>query len=324
MLFNETQPAMKLGAKILPTEILGAGLTVYGNVYYVDADNGSDSNVGTSPSTAVKTVSKAYGLTTTNHDDVIVLSTNAVHTLTEMLDISKSRVHFVGDPYGRLYGQRARLYMGITTASTDVFLMKNTGVGNTFTGIKFWSDNTSAYTVATVGEGGEYACYRNCEFYNSTLLNSNTRAELVLNGDSPQFFNCTFGSLADLVVGNVVRPAVLMTKETVGTGLVSRDVLFDGCKFWKKAGGVNTSFIKIAASADLERGMEIKDCSFIASVLGALPATAITSATLTNGYVMLSGSTVAFNCTAIGTATGIISGLSARVAAAIIGIQSTN
>ena len=324
MLFNETQPALKIGAKILPNEILGAGMTVYGNVFYVDADNGSDSNIGTSPTTAFKTIAKGYASTVSNHDDVIVLSTNAVHTVTEMLDVSKNRVHFIGDCYGRLYGQRARIYMGVTTASTDVFMVKNTGVGNTFTGIKFWSDNTSAYTVATVGEGGEYACYRNCEFYNSTLLNSNTRAELVLNGDSTQFFNCTFGSLADAVVGNVVRPAVLMTASTVGTGLVSRDVLFDGCKFWKKAGGVNTSFIKIVATGDLERGMEVKDCTFVASVLGSVPATAITSATLTNGYVMLTGSTVAMNCTATGTATGIFSGLPARVAAAIIGIQSIN
>ena len=313
------------GLSSMGMPLTGGGLpATRGKYIYVDADYGSDANDGTSWDTPYKTVAQGYSAARTNMDDVIVLSTNAVHTLTAMLDVSKNRVHFVGDVYGRVYGQRARLYMGITTASTDVFMVKNTGVGNTFSGIKFWSDNTSAYTVATVGEGGEYACYRNCEFYNSTLLNSNTRAELVLNGDSAQFYNCTFGSLADLVVGNVVRPAVLMTAGTVGAGLVSRDILIDGCKFWKKAGGVNTSFIKIAATADLERGMEIKDCTFIASVLGAVPATAITSATLTNGYVMLTGSTVAMNCTATGTATGIFSGLPARVAAAIIGIQSTN
>jgi hypothetical protein len=305
--------------------IAGGGLPATSGKYiFVDATYGVDGNDGLSWLTAVKTVAKALSMATTNHDDVIVLSTNAVHTLTAMLDVSINRVHFVGDVYGRTYGQRARMYMGVTTAVTDVFAVKNTGVGNTFSGIKFWSDNTSAYTVASVGEGGEYACYRNCEFYNSTLLNSNTRAELVLNGDSAQFYNCTLGSLADAVVGNVVRPAVLMTAGTVGTGLVSRDVLFDNCKFWKKAGGAGTSFIKIASTADLERGMELKDCTFIASVLGSKPDTAITSATLTNGYVMLSGSTCAFNCTATGTATGIWSGLSAKVAAAIIGIQSTN
>lgn len=314
------------GISSMGNPVLGGGLPATSGKYiFVDATNGADGNDGLSWESAVKTIAQAYSMATTNKDDVIVLSTYAVHTLTTMLDVSKSRVHFIGDVYGRLYGQRARIYMGVTTAATDVFLMKNTGVGNTFTGIKFWDDNTLAtYHLGCVGEGGEYGTYRNCEFYASVNLTSDTFAEVVLNGDSAQFYNCTFGSLADAVVGDKIRPAIRMANAVVGAGLVSRDVLIDGCKFWKKAGGTATSFIKIAATADLERGMEIKDCTFISSVLGSTPAVAIASATLTNGYVMLSGSTVAFHCTAIGTATGIISGLSARVAAAIIGIQSTN
>ena len=321
------------GVSSFGVPMVGGGIpmpgTSVGRYIFVDATYGSDGNDGASWETAVKTVAQAYSMATTNHDDVIVLSTYDVHTLTAMLSITKNRVHFVGDMYGRTYGQRARIYMGVTvtTSPATQMMVRNTGVGNTFTGIKFWSDNTLAECVATVGEGGEYAVYRNCEFYNSTLLNSNTRAELVLNGDSTQFYNCTFGSLADVVVGNVVRPAVLMTAATV-TGYASSngssyDILFDGCKFWKNAGGTGTSFIKLA-DADLTRVMEIKDCTFIANKAGSVPATAITSATLTGSQILLSGSTCAFNCTATGTATGIISGVPARVAAAIIGIQSTN
>ena len=313
------------GISSMGIPVVGASIpTTYGRYIFVDADNGNDGNDGTSLDKAVKTIAVAYGLATTNKNDVIVLSANAVHTLTSMLTISKNRVHFVGLGAPRRYGQRARIYMGITTATTDVFMVKNLGVGNSFTNIKFWNDNTLTQNVAAVGEGGEYATYTNCEFYDSTRLTSDTHAELVLNGDSPQFTNCTFGSLADAVSGDKVRPAVLMTTATVGAGLVTRDALFDGCRFWKKAGGTTTSFIKISATADLERGMEIHDCQFISSVLGSTPATAITSATLTNGYVMLTGDTCAFHCTALGTATGIISGLPARVAAALIGIQSTN
>jgi hypothetical protein len=300
----------------------GIGTSV-GKYIFVDADNGHDGNTGTSWDDAVKTIAQAYSLVTTNRDDTIILSTNGVHTLTSMLTISKNRVHFVGDMRGRLYGQRARIYMATTTATTDLFMVKNLGVGNSFTGIKFWNANALTQNIGCVGEGGEYALYLHCEFYDSTKLTSDTHAEMVLNGDSAQFFNCTFGSLADAVTGDKVRPAVLMTAGTVGDGLVSRDVLFDGCKFWKKAGGTTTSFIKIAATADIERGMEIKNCSFIASILGSTPATAITSATLTNGYVMLSGDTIAYNCTKVGTATGILNGTPARVATATIGIQAT-
>ena len=298
-----------------------------GKYLFVNADTGSDGNDGLSLETPVKTIATAYAKVRTNKDDVMVLSTYASHTLTAMLDLTKSRVHIVSlDVYGRLYGQRAKITMGVTTAVTDVFMVKNTGVGNTFNGVKFANNNTLTQNVAGVGEGGEYACYRNCEFYDSTKLTSDTHAELALNGDSTQFYNCTFGSLADAVSGDKVRPAILMTNGTVTgstSGGPSRDILFDGCKFWKYAGGTTTSMIKIASDNDLERVMELKDCTFIANKLGSVPATAITSATLVKSQILLTGMTVAVNCTKIGTATGIINATPARVATATIGIQAT-
>ena len=306
--------------------VLGGGIpATNGNYYFVDATNGYDGNDGRSWDTAVKTVAQAYSLVTTNHDDVIVLSTYAQHTISAMLDVSKNRVHFVGDVHGRAYGQRARMVMGVTTAVTDVFLMKNTGVGNTFTGIKFDSGNTLAtYNIGTVGEGGEYAVYRNCEFYNSAKLTSDTHAELVLNGDSAQFYNCTFGSLADSVSGDKVRPAVLCTNATVAAGKQLRDCLFDGCRFWKKAGGTTTAMVYIAKDADIERVLEFHDCQFIANPLGSTPAVAIASAaSLTVGMVLLTGDTCATECTKIATATGVFNCTPARVATATIGIQAT-
>ena len=56
---------------------------------------------------------------------------------------------------------------------------------------------------------------------------------------------------------------------------------------------------------------------------GAVPAVAIDSATLTGGQIVLTGDTVAVNCTKVGTATGIINCTPARVATATIGIQAT-
>lgn len=312
------------GVSSFGVPIAGGGMpATSGNYYFVDATNGSDNNRGDSWTSALKTVAAAYALTTTNNNDVIVLSANAVHTISAMLDVSKSRVHFVGDVFGRKYGQRARLNMGVTTAVTDVFVVKNTGIGNTFTGIKFISDNTLTQHVATVGEGGEYACYRNCEFYSSVNLASDTHAELVCNGDSAQFYDCTFGSLADSVSGDKVRPAVLLTKATVGAGLVSRDVLFDGCRFWKNAGGTATSMVK-GGTTDVERLMEFHDCQFIANPLGSAPATAISLGTITIGVVLLSGDTAAVKCSALATATGIFAALNVKAAATHIALQSTN
>jgi hypothetical protein len=310
------------GALLTP---VGIPMT-YGKYFFVDADNGNDGNDGLSMNRAKKTIAAAYALTTTNRDDVIVLSTNAVHTLTAMLDVSKNRVHFVGESYGRMYGQRARIYMGVTTAATDVHMVKNTGVGNTFTGIKFWDDNTLAtYHTSCVGEGGEYALYANCEFYSSVNLTSDTFAEVLLNGDSTQFLNCTFGSLADAVSGNKVRPAVITTVGGVASALsggVSRDVFFDGCRFWKQAGGTTTAHVLFPSDASLERLCEFHDCQFIAAHLGSTPAVAIAcTATMTNGQILLTGDTSCVHCTKLATATGVISCLNAKVAATQIGIQ---
>lgn len=300
-----------------------AGLPMtFGTYYFVDADVGSDLNDGLSMDTPFATIDKAVDSVTTNKDDVIVLGTNSSHQLTEMLTISKSRVHFVGDPFGRMYGQRAKVNYADGIATADKFAVQNTGVGNTFTGIKFLNANTDAQVVATFGEGGEYTVFRNCEFYNSTNLTSNTVSEMVLNGDSAQFFDCTFGSLADAVSGDKVRPAILLTKATVAAGLVSRDVFFHNCRFWKQAGGTTTAFIKGAAT-DVERVMEFHDCQFIANVLGAVPAVAIDVATLTVGQIILTGDTAAFECTKIATATGVISGLTVKTASTTIGIQAS-
>jgi hypothetical protein len=317
------------GVSSFGVPMVGGGIpmtgTSVGRYIFVDATYGSDGNDGMSWDTAVKTVAQAYSMATTNHDDVIVLSTNAVHTISSILDISKSRVHFVGDVYGRQYGQRARLYMGVTTAVTDIHMVRNTGVGNTFTGIKFWSDNTLTQNTSCVGEGGEYTVYRNCEFYDSTRLTSDTHAEVLLNGDSTQFYNCTFGSLADSVTGDKVRPAVITTLGGVAGGAgTSRDVLFDGCRFWKKAGGTTTAFVKILANAEIERVMEFHDCQFVANILGSTPAVAIASATsLTAGQVLLTGDTCGFDVTKLATATGIISCLNLKVATGTIGVQTT-
>ena len=304
--------------------VLGGGIpATSGNYFFVDATNGYDGNDGRSWDTAVKTVAQAYSLVTTNHDDVIVLSTYASHALTAMLDVTKSRVHFIGDTFGRLYGQSAKITLAGTVV-TDIHLMRNIGVRNSFHGIKFLASNTASQATSCVGEGGEFTLYENCHF-EGAKLSTTGYADVLLNSDSGQFINCTFGTTASPNVGDIIRPNVITTASGVAGGAVSnKDVLFRNCKFLKHAGGITGVFVNITAAADFTRGfMEFEDCAFIANKTGSVPTVAIRlGASLTASQVLLTGSTCGYNVATLGTGTGIIAGTSAK-ASTTIGIQTT-
>lgn len=253
------------------------------------------------------TLASAYSAVVSDRNDVILLSANASHALTSMLTVAKNRVHFVGlDMGGRMYGQRSRLSMGVTSAATDIAAMKNTGIGNSFRNIKFTSANTKAESIYAVVEAGEYAVYENCEFYKETDLDVTGAAELVLNGDSAQFKDCVIGSLANAISGDVVRANVLLTKELGGTGKVMRDCKFEHCYFWKRASHVNNRFVYAAADADVERMLVFENCIFYnAANAAALPAQAISAAAnLTVGSILVVNPAF-IKCTKLSTTTGV-------------------
>lgn len=278
-----------------------------GNIYFVNYGTGTDAGSGKNPTQPWKTIEYAYSQVTTNNDDVICLMGSATHVLSAMLTVSKSRVHFIGidGTTGRMYGQNAKVSLTATSGATNVFTMKNTGVRNSFTNIKWINSSTVAEGLYCVGEGGEYALYQNCEFYKDTDLNETTAAELVLNGDSAQFYNCTFGSLANLLVGDIIRPCVELTKEIVGAGLVTRDAIMVDCQFWRQLAGTAGVFIRAAASGDVERLLRLVRPSFVAANLGSTPAVCISSATLTDGWIAVEFPS-GFNVTKIATATGVL------------------
>jgi hypothetical protein len=279
------------GLVVTGVPIMGNGIPASpGSFFFVDYTVGSD-GVGTksvSINRPFKTIDKALDSCTTNKDDVIVLLGNASHTLTEMLDVSKNRVHFVGlDCTQRMYGQNAKVALGVTTAATDIATMKNTGVRNSFSNIKFTNANTVAQGIYCVAEGGEYAVYDHCEFYKETDLDVTGAAELLHNGDSAQFFNCTFGSLANIIADNCIRPCVLVSATLSGKKM--RDGYFENCMFWRKAGGTEATMVYGANATDVERLLMFKDCSFINNTLSAaLPANAVGfGAAQTEGVVFL-------------------------------------
>lgn len=297
-----------------------------GTIFFVDYTLGSDGNSGKSINKPFKTVAKAYDACTTNKDDVIVLMGNASHALTEMLTVSKNRVHFIGidGSDGRFYGQNAKISLGVTTAATDIGTIKNTGVRNSFTNIKFTNANTVTEGIYCFVEGGEYTVFKNCEFYKETDLDQTAAAELVMNGDSAQVIGCTIGSLANAQTGTTIRPGVLVTAGIAGSGKVARDVIFKDCLFWKRAGHVNGRHVYGANATDVERIMIFDNCIFANAVnAAAVPAQCIAfGSSLTVGQVLVKDC-ASINNTKLSTTTGVlIAGAVPTYATTGIAVQS--
>lgn len=308
-----------MGLTNFPNGISSFGIPIYGgggvpttqgNVYFVNYSTGADAGPGNSPNNPWKTIEYAYSQVLSNNDDVIVLQGSATHVLSAMLDVTKNRVHFIGldGTTGRMYGQNAKVSLTATSGASNIATMRNLGVRNSFTNIKFMNSSTVTEGIYCVAEGGEYALYTNCEFYKDTDLDQTGAAELAMNGDSSQFVGCTFGSLANAISGAVIRPCVQLTAGIVDTGKVTRDALFDGCLFWRKAGNTANVFINAANATDVERQLLLKGCGFINNLAAAaVPAVAIrAAATLTVGNIILDPNCYAANVTKVATATGIL------------------
>lgn len=237
----------------------------------------------------------AYNATTSNRHDVILLNAYGAHVQTAMLEVSKNRVHFIGMDLRGGYGMgaRTRITMGVTTAATDIAILQNTGIGNTFTGLKFDSSNTKAESLYAVVEAGEYAVWDRCEFYKSTDLNETAAAEVLNNGDSAQWLRCVFGSSANIIADDKIRPCMLLTATI--SGKKCRDNIVDSCIFLSKSAGVEHVDIYGANATDVERMFLVKDSIFYSNILGAAtPAHAVGfGGAQTEGAVLLK------NCTAI-------------------------
>jgi len=284
-------PALKYGAKIIMDDLENGGIVTFGNVFWVDPTNGSDQNDGLTKDKAFASISSAYSAVTSGQHDVVLLSANAAHAQTSMLTITKSRCHFVGlglrgGSFGM--GARARITMGDSTVAADIALMQNTGVGNTFSGIKFDSSSTVAASLYAVAEGGEYSIYNGCEFYKSTDLDETAAAEVANNGDSAQWLNCFFGSLVNIIADDKIRPNMLLSGGII-SGKKCRDNIIDNCIFNVKAAGTEAVRIYGANATDVERMLLVKNSTFFSNALAAAtPAHAVGfGAAQTQGSVLL-------------------------------------
>jgi len=277
--------------------------TTFGSYFYVDADGGDDGRDGTTMDKAKKTVAAGYALMTTNKHDVLVLSGVSAHAIADQITVAKNRVHFVGLGLGSRYmGQRTRFEMGVTTG-TAIAIMVVTGVGCTFSNIKFRSVDTLATSLYAVVDAGEYTQFTNCSFEKDEDLNQVTASEFVCNCDTGYYKNCTFGNMIYTV--SVARAVVLFTGEIV-SGKKARDNVFEDCMFLNKTSATTSIHGKMTV-ADIERFLYFKNCVFWTAKLSSATQAVVfgIASALTDGQVLLDGCTTVNVTDVCATALGV-------------------
>lgn len=244
--------------------VLGGGgiPATYGDVYFVDADNGLDANDGKSLDSALKTLSEAHDRMTTNNDDVCLLSGNGSHAIAAGgLNITKNRCHFIG------LGQMSRSSLQGTKVSTasgvvSIQTIKNTGVRNSFHNIKFINSSTDATARWAFVEGGEGTYFSDCAFAMNASLDQTDVGAVLWGGDSTTAMRCTFGN--DNLVVTAARTEFMIDAVA---GAQSADGMkncyFEDCVFQIQSSSATATLLAVADTSALKFGNIFKNCVFM-------------------------------------------------------------
>lgn len=235
----------------------GVGMLHVGNIYYVDAANGSDTaNAGKRQNDAFKTVTTAHAAMTADQDDVLVIAgESATGRTSEAAAItwSKRRTHIIGNGPARRINSRngvAAGYSGGTT--TAVFTI--TGNNCSFSNISFATFNDNNLLVEIQSD---YNTFRNVHFQgigNDTTGDDADARSLYLNAsEENEFYNCTIG------LDTVTRSAANSSLELSGS--CARNKFFD-CDFPMFADAATPTWIKADTGNAYERFMLLDRCNF--------------------------------------------------------------
>lgn len=248
-------------------------LSPFRKVFYLDAENGNDSNNGKSIAKAVKTLSVGYGkLTAGKHDVLVILPSGDSLSITAQFEFTKDFSHIIGanahTPNSRArisssgVGANAALKVSCTgsifanfrlfenTASAGAGALEVTGDRNYFHNIDMQGQ---AHATAAAGanayslklNGAEENRFDQCLFGLDTVVKSNGRV-LFFDGGSArnEFYNCLFKSHSQ-----TVGVAQVGLTDTAGA---DRYTYFKNClfyNFWTNHADKLTQVFSIPASS---------------------------------------------------------------------------
>ncbi|KKQ99934.1 MAG: hypothetical protein UT24_C0020G0002 [Candidatus Woesebacteria bacterium GW2011_GWB1_39_12] len=211
------------------------------------------------------TIAAAYDAATTNANDVIALSANSSHAVgTSGLTVSKNRIHFIGMDGGDHLVEPGVKIQASSAASTAAFVIKNTGVRNTFRNLRVIQTSTDALALTVFQDGGEGTVMKNVELMFGVVdnLDQTTAHEFVAGTDSGTFIDCKFG--ADTLLTSAARSILHIDQVTASQEFKSN--FFRRCTFMVSSSSTGVLAIKMDAAGDILFSNLFEDCTFIASL----------------------------------------------------------
>lgn len=254
-------PVIGGGAMTIP--LLGGSISGSdAKTFFVDPANGSDSNDGLTPQSALDTVSAAYAKTVDKRGDVIYLYNDGNTSGTSREDAtitwSKDNTHLIGLCAPTMLSQRARISPNTTNTSIVTPQLTVSGHGNIFQNISLFEGSSEDGQASTgVSVTGNRNYFNNVAIMNMGHANSADEAGsnclLISGGQENTFDNCYIGldTIARSAANSNVKFASAATRN-----------IFRNCFFPMFADNAGALFIDANSSGAIDRYAYFKGCMF--------------------------------------------------------------
>ena len=225
--------------------------------YFVDPANGSDSNDGLRPDTALATLIAAEAKTVANqHDTIFYIGGATSLTMTAALTWNKSYTHLVGICAPTMIGQRARIFQ-LSTLTDASPLLDITASGCIFKNFYIFqgvADTGSLLNVRVTG-GRNY-------FQNVHFAGGGHATQAIDGGASLALYGAAECTFVDCTIGvDTIAAATGMMGVRVDSD--ARRCVFKGCNFTMYAGSTGAGFVEVVDSAGFDRYLLFDDCLFV-------------------------------------------------------------
>lgn len=293
-LANTVYPEFRNGdMKWLASEILGAGpYPLVGNVWYVDASNGSDTtNSGTTPDSAFASLYKAHSAASDNNYDVIIVAPAGVGTgsgTDESVAVSggawtfsKNLITVIGSSAPTAISPRSRILWATAGQSTSSALLTISGAGNSFINVLFGTFVDNNILVTVTGDRNYFGSVHFAGIGDATAGDDTAARSLVLSGAGEcRFVDCTIG--LDTVARSVANASLELT------GSCERN-RFENCLFPAFVDNAGALFAIMTTGNCYERFVIFDRCIFLNAVDGSSTTmtAGITNAGTGNGTIFM-------------------------------------